>query len=70
MIIPLDDLLREIPKYNDTLAIVSHLKDRVIPTMSEADAIEVLELCRNVVGMHTLLRSACHHLASKALDSA
>lgn len=72
MILSIDDVLREIHKYDDSYDLASALEvgSGSDALTQEVDACTRKNAAGNLRGMYELLRSARHHLAVKALDSA
>lgn len=68
MIVQIDRLLQEIADFDDTPDIANALR-QMLP-MSGGKQTTMEQAIANLEGMHALLRSARHHLAIKALDSA
>lgn len=71
MITPIDDILREIPKYDDSLLLAEDMKtiaQAMIQAGQPRAAADLSAVAQNLIGMHQLLRSVRHHLAIKALD--
>lgn len=65
MITQVDDILREIPNFDDSMALAENI-DAMANQKIPFDIDELREAAENLRGMWHLLRSARFHLATKA----
>lgn len=73
MIEHIEDILKEIPKFNDTKELVDSIRFRLGTSQPNNEwensfFSDVAELCNNAEAMQKLLRSARHHLATKMVE--